>query len=487
MKITFLMPTSLDGTKAADRLYGCNYGIYFLPLIPILYCATLLRDNGFKISIQDFAANKRTVQDFLDFIDKDDSDVYVFYTVFLSEATDIIARSMIREKRTNSKFIFCGTQATWMPSNFLDNNKNDSIVIRGEPEFALLELAVAFRKCDIDYSDIKGISYIREGEIKHNPERPPLNELDRLPIPDRRLLDHSCYFNPKMRKTPHTAILTSRGCFAQCKYCVPNSLSFARELEYKTRHGKKPPPRLHSIKRVIEEFKEIKELGFKSVSIFDDVFVWSEDRTIQICAGIKGLGLEWSCLTRADNISQKIADAMAEAGCSYIDIGVESFNQKILDSVQKNLKVEDIYKAVNILKRAGIHVELNILLGATPEETEETIKETLQRVKEIGADYVLFNIAAPFPGTDFYYEAKNQGWLIGGEYTPVDPSKEAIISYPHLHKEKLDKLLSEAYRKYYFNVKYITKQLFSINSIRDLSRKADAAVKLYKRNILGRY
>lgn len=482
MKITFLMPPALDGTRAADRLYGCNYGIYFLPHIPSLYCATLLADHSFQVSILDFAAQKKTIHDFIRFIENDNSEIYVFYTVFLSESTDLMARKLIREKKRRTKFVYLGTQPTWMPSNFID--KPDSFVIRGEPEFTLLELAETISSGKEGYSGINGLSFIGDGKITHNHEREPLHDLDMLPIPDRTLLDHSCYFNPKMRRTPHTAMLTSRGCFGQCWYCVPNSLSFARELEYKKSHKRKPAPRIHSPERVIEEFRQIKKLGFESVSIFDDLFIWGSERTIKICSGIEGLDMEWSCLTRPDTLTQEVADAMAAAGCIYVDLGVESFNQKILDSVGKGIRVDDIYNAVNVLKKAGMHVELNILMGATPEETESTIRETMDRVREIGADYVLFNIAAPFPGTEFYYGAREKGWLIGGEYRPVDPSKEAIISYPHLSKDKLDDLLSEAYRKYYFNVRYIARQLWHINSLKDLNRKTSAAIKMFKRNIL---
>ena len=92
---------------------------------------------------------------------------------------------------------------------------------------------------------------------------------------------------------------------------------------------------MHSVERVLEEFRLIANLGFKSVSIMDDEFLWNEERDLQIIKGIKQLNLEWSCLARADRITEPIAKAMAESDCVYVDIGVESFNQKILDSIGK--------------------------------------------------------------------------------------------------------------------------------------------------------
>lgn len=485
MKITFLMPPPLDGKKAADRLYGCNYGIYFLPHLPTLYMATILRDEGYEIELRDFAAKKQKKKDFLNFIYSDNSDVYVFFTVFLSERTDIEAKKIIRNIRNDAKYIFCGTQPMWNPGAFIDSDS--SFVVRGEPEFIVLDI-VKKLKANQDIEDVAGVSYMKGGEIKHNKPRAPIKDLDSLPIPDRTLLDHEPYYNPKLSKTPHTAILTSRGCFGKCWYCVPNSLSFARELEYKRYINKKPSPRFHSVERVMEEFREIAELGFKSVSVIDDEFLWSDNRTIAICNGVRDLDLEWFCLARPDMITKKSVAALAEAGCKYIDLGVESFNQEILDSIEKGIRVEDITRAVDIIKKQGVEPKINVLLGATPLETEETIRDTITSVEKLGVEYVLYDIAAPFPGTDFYYAAKENRWFVteDNDYHPIDPLEESIISYPHLPKEKLEELLSYAYRRHYFNLKYLIKHIGNIKSWKDFRNKANAAIDLFNRNVLKR-
>jgi len=486
MKITFLMPPSLDGKRGADRCYGCNYGIYFLPHLPTLYPATVLHINGIEVKIEDFAAKHKTKEEFIKFISRDNSDIYIFFTVFLTEKTDIKARQIIRNVRDDAKFIYCGTQATWNPNAFLDDG--DSFVVRGEPCFGILDVA-KLMKGEKSVRDVKGLSFVKEGEIKHNPLREPIKDIDIIPIPNRSLLDHSPYYNPKLSRTPHTAALTSRGCSYKCWYCVPNSLSFARELEYKRYCGKKPAPRLHSVERAINEFGEIAELGFKSVSIMDDEFIWNDNRTIAICNGIKDLNLEWSCLARPDFVTEKSAKAMAEAGCYYVDLGVESFDQGVLDAIKKDMKVEKISKGIKILKDYGIEPEINVLLGATPVDTEEKIRKTIDEVEKLDVNYVLYSIASPFPGTDFYYATKENGWFTteDKEYKPVDPSEEAIISYPHLTKEKLDALLSYAYKRHYFNPRYFAKQFKQIRSFRDFRNKASTAANLFRRNVIGRF
>lgn len=177
---------------------------------------------------------------------------------------------------------------------------------------------------------------------------------------------------------------------------------------------------------------------------------------------------------------------MAEARCVYVDIDVESFDQRVLDAVKKNLTIEQIFHSIEILKKYQIEPEINILLGATPLESVESIKKTITTVEKLNVDYVLYSIATPFPGTDFYYQAKQNRWFANStnEYTPTDPAQKAIISYPNLTKQQLENLLSYAYRKHYFNLCYIFKQLIKVRSLRDFYNKFITAVKAFKRNIL---
>jgi radical SAM superfamily enzyme YgiQ (UPF0313 family) len=482
MKIAFLIPPVLDGTRDVDRCFGCNYGIYFLPLLGMLYPATICRQRGHAVTIRDFAAQGKSEKAFREFAAADDADLYCFYTVFLSQQTDRLARDILRRAKPSARFLYIGPQPTWDASVFLD--RPDTYVVRGEPDMVVPQLVDALA-ANADPGTVNGVSYRGPLGPVHNPPAPFVEDLDELPIPDRTLLDHRPYSNPKLHGKPHAAILTSRGCYAQCWYCVPNSLSYARELEHKRRHGVKPPVRLHSAARVVAEMRRLAELGFRSVSAIDDQFLWDERRTIEMCAGIEDLKLEWSCLARADRVTEKAAERMAAAGCSYVDLGTESFDQKVLDAVRKNIRAESTERAVRILKRHGIAVELNILFGAAPEETEETIAGTLRELARLDVDYVLFSIANPFPGTDFYAAAKANGWLAFGDYVPVDPARNSIISYPHLPKERLEQLVSQAYRRHYLHPRTLWRELRKVRDLADFRDKLVTGFKFVQRNFVG--
>ncbi|HNX81297.1 MAG TPA: radical SAM protein [Candidatus Omnitrophota bacterium] len=481
MKITILIPPVLDKTAAVDRCFGCNYSIYFLPLLPALYIGTILKSLVESVEIIDFPAQKKNEKDFREFLKKDNSGVYIFYTVFLSQQTDLMARSIIRMLCPNARFIFTGPQASFAPESFLD--QSDTFAVRGEPEFIVKDLVNSI-KAGMQPIEIKGVSFLNEGKIIHNPASPVIANLDDIPLPDRSLLDHRPYYNPKLQGMPQTGMLTSRGCFGQCWFCVPNSLSYARELEYKKMHGVKPPGRVYSAQRVIAEFKDIRDRGFKAVSIIDDQFIWDEKRTLEICRGITGFGIAWSCLCRPEKITDEVACAMKKAGCVYVDMGTESLDQDVLLAIKKDMTPSDTQRAVEILKRNDIEVEINVLLGASDKETEGTIKRTIAQVKKLDADYVLFSIANPFPGTDFYEAAKSRGWLVYGKYVPVDPAKNSIISYPHLSKKKLESLCAYAYLSYYFTPRYIARQLCRVKSFADFFNKASTAIRFFFKNFL---
>ena len=479
MKITFLVPPALDNKLPAERVFGCNYGIYSQANIFMLYPATVLQKADYDVVVKDCVAERMNKDSFIQYIKKDDSAIYVFYTVFLSKNTDLSARELIREHRPQTKFIYLATEPSSHPGDFV---AADTCVIRGESEEIICELVSVLEK-EGDLKNIAGVSFLCQGKVANNPPRQEITELDVIPFPDRDLIDSNCYHNPKLSKTPATTMVTSRGCAYSCYYCVPNSLSFAREIEHRTysRDWSKPPVRLRSSQNVIAEFGYLHQKGYKAVSVLDDQFVWNTKRALDICAGIERYNFEWCCLARADHVNNEdLVAAMAAAGCRYVDIGVESFIPEILEDIKKDMDIKSVYESVQLLKKYGIEQELNILLGSSPLETEETIAYTLEQVKKLDVDYVLFSICTPFPCTEFNAIAKEKGWMIEPEYRAIDPIKESFVSYPNLSKEKLETIIRRAYYGFYFRPGYIWKRMRQIEDAKDLLNKIKAALSILR-------
>lgn len=479
MIITFLIPPPLDGNLPAERIFGCNYGIYSQPNIFILNAVSIAKSLGWDAEFLDCAIDNLNKDQLISRIKENDSDIYVFYTVFLSKETDIMAKKLIQAIKPDAKFIYMSTEPTNDPKPFLDDS---SMVIRGEIEETLKELLKAIKE-NKSPSGIAGVTYMEEGKEIENPPREIIADLDELPFPDRSLISRDKYNNPKLALTPFTTVLSSRGCPHKCYYCVPNSLSFAREIEFKRNHpdGNKPPVRFRSAENVIEEITQLKKDGYRSFSFIDDEFTLNSKRAIDISKGISKLGMEWSCLARADHlINEDLIAAMAEGGCQYVDIGIESFKQEILDYIGKELKVEDVFTAVDLLKKHHIEPELNILIGSCPLETKETIEYTIKQAHKLDVDYVLFSICTPFPNTGFNKIAREKGWMIEDEYRAIDPIKESFISYPHLSKEDLEQIIRKAYIGFYFRPGYIVKRLLKLKSFDDFLNKVKAAVTILR-------
>jgi radical SAM superfamily enzyme YgiQ (UPF0313 family) len=399
------------------------------------------------------------------FLREDRSDVYVMYSVYLSQEIDRATCGLIKEINPEAYVIFIGPAPTYYPEKYLITDK--SFVIRGEPEITLAHLIDSIE----DPAGINGVSYLDKEKAVHNPSSQPEENLDKLPYPARHLLDEENYFNPKFRNEGRfTALLTSRGCPYRCIYCVPNSLSFAREIEYRKTQKKKPPYRARSAENVIGEFRLLGKQGYRQVSIIDDEFAISKERAHRICDGLEGLGIAWGCLSRADSLDEELVRHMAAAGCKYIDIGVESFDQLILDDIKKDLDVATIEKTIVLLKKAGIMAKLNILIGSSSLETKDTIRDTVEHALSLKPDSIMFSICNPFPGTELYSIAKNSGYFVKGDYYPVDVQKESTISLPYVSKSELEKEVRRANRKFFLSPRFILGNVYRLKSPRSFFR-----------------
>lgn len=465
MKITFLVPPPIEG-KIPERVAGCAYLLYYVPNIFLLSAAAVLEKAGYEVRYIETTIKKWQRGHFLAYLKEDLSDVYCFYSVNLSQETDIHALNDIRNLRGNVPVIFFGPAPSDRPAEFVVDN--DSYVVRGEPEYTMVELLKALHSKS-SVNDIKSVSFMDNGEIIHNVNRELIEDLDSLPFPARHLIEErEVYYNPKLGKRPFTAVCTSRGCSYRCIYCVPSSLSFSRELEYKHYLGKKPPVRKRSPENIIEEFKLLKIQGYKAVNIQDDQFVWGEERTVKICEGIKDLDIVWGCSARSDHLTEPIVKVMSEANCKFIDLGVESFSQEILDYVRKDIDVKKNEEAIKLVKKYGISAKINIMFGASPIETMDTIKKNMEEVKRLKVDQVMYNIANPFPGTDFYKIAKDNKLFVYGDYKPVNVAKEANIAYPHLSKKDLEDAVRRANFEFFLTPRFIIKNIRRLGSLDSL-------------------
>ncbi len=466
MKVCFIIPPAKEKKRQPERVYGCTFSVYKQPEIPILYVAALLEQEGHAVALRDFTG-ENSWEEYTRFIHAADHDVYVFHTVLLAASVDLRAADHILH-HTTAKIIFFGPHPTLKPADFLLNDR--CFVARGEAECIIRDLLRAFQAGGAE--DVKGISFLKNRTIIETDTYGVIDDLDVLPFPARRLLpDKQQYFNPKLEERPVTLILTSRGCSFRCYYCVPNAISWARELEWKRFHdGAKPPVKLRSPGNISEEFREIKAAGYKAVSIIDDMFLFGgKQRILDICRNLETVGLAFGGLSRCEFVlDDEIVSALARAGCKYIDLGVESLDQNVLNDIHKDLDVSKVRRAIDLLNKYGIEPKANIMFGASPQETKETIQSTIQTISSYPLNYCMFLIATPFPGTEFDQKARQGGWAIEPEINDLEsnlsPTDKSLVAYPHLGKKDLEYAVRKANRTFYLSPKRVWFQLKKINS-----------------------
>ena len=309
------------------------------------------------------------------------------------------------------------------------------IIVRGEGEITFREVIE-----NKDLENIRGISYKSNGTLFNNPDRPLIKDLDKLPFPPRNLRHKKSYF--QAFQMPIDVIETSRGCPHRCIFC--NIHLFYRET-YRTK----------SPERVIKELKIISNQNQrKNVFIVDDNFTANIKRVEKICDRIieEGIQLDFICQSRIDVIKKnpQIIKKMAKAGFWLFFLGIESFNQKSLNNIQKNIQFRDIFEAIEILHDNDILLIGSLLVGSRLDEEEEDINQMIKIVKKLRIDFPLYSIMTPLPGTQFRKHLIENNCEISQNWSDYNFTT-AVNPLNNLSKEKVEQLLSKAYFYGYFN------------------------------------
>lgn len=278
---------------------------------------------------------------------------------------------------------------------------------------------------DIQHANVLGLAWRRGSEIIINPDRPFIPNLDDLPLPRHDLLPLEKQRMP-MIKGPFTFIVTSRGCPAGCKYCIKH-VSYQNSV------------RVRSAENIVAELEELGRLGIHNIHMYADLFTVNRDHVVDLCRLIiaRGVKIKWTCNSRVDYVDEEMLRLMGQAGCWMISWGIESANEQILKRARKGYKKEQAFRALRWSKAAGIKNWGYFIIGL-PGETEETIRETIDYAKELPLDIALFHIAAPYPGTPFFYEVVENGWFRPGtKWEEVDMDQSTVLDYSNLSAEQL--------------------------------------------------
>jgi anaerobic magnesium-protoporphyrin IX monomethyl ester cyclase len=467
VKVLLLNPPAYRGVRfvregrCGQRLSSFQYNMVPISLIST---AALLRERGHEVALTEAIARDLSIEEVLGEIGEFSPALVLVNTSTVSFRGDADAAAQVKKALPGAFVAAYGTHVTALPEESLKESAFDG-VIRREPEATGAALADALAAGG-PLEEVTGLSFRRDwsspegpGPIISNPDRPFIEDLDSLPFPARDLVDHSQYPAP-LSQRPHTLVSTSRGCPYPCVFCTAR-------LYYGTRL------RLRSPESVGEEIgKIVEEEGLDLFTFWSDTFTLNREHVVAICREIlkRKLIIDWMCNSRVDRVDLDLLRLMAAAGCRVISFGVESGSQAVLDNVKKGITVEQVEQAFAWCRQAGIKSAAHLILGL-PGETRATIRETARLSRRIGADYVQFYGAVPFPGTDFYRQAREKGWLLADSWDDFEINRD-IVSTPDLSVEELRKCRRRAFLSFYFRPSYIAARLAEVRGPSDLGRLA---------------
>ncbi len=452
MRTLLISPKYSEDVSSLSRILKSK-----IPPIGLAYIAAALEKAKHKVKIVDAEAEDMGKDD-LQQVAKDYNPelVGISVTTWTFRKGKEIAR-YIKKALPDVPIVVGGPHLASFPVETMEYKEFDFGVI-GEGEITICELVDRLEN-QIDFSDVEGIAYRKDGGVIVTKPREYIKNLDELSIPAWHLLPINKYKDILTRRNHFASIISSRGCPFNCTYCDPDG-RFGRWF------------RTRSPENIMQEMELLyNEYGIHEICFYDDTFTANKERILELCNKLinRDLDIIWECRTRVDCIDEELIKKMSAAGCYRIRFGIESGNEEILKVLKKRITKKQTTQAFKWTKNEGIETLAYFMLGS-PEENEETLQNTIDFALELKPDYVLFSPTRTIgQGSELFKWAAEKGYT-DADYWKRFVKGENLDPFPYLETELLSKEVvlkytRLAYHKFYFRPSFIFKT-FSKVSIR---------------------
>ena len=437
------------------------------PPLGLAYMASFLESKGIVCKIIDAdllrLSNEEVIAQAKEF------DPYLIcITSNIAYSRETNALSKLIKKELGKFVVIGGPFATSRVKETLEESESDCIA-RGEGEFVLWSII----ENNLNIENLRGVSYLKNGELINKPRESLIKNLDKLPFPAYHLLPRLELYESRSRASPVAPILTSRGCPYQCIYC--NKSVFGSEFR------KRSP---ENIAQEIEFL--VNKYGVKQIDILDDNFTLDLERAEKVLDMIIEMGIKIYITfpngVRADRLTKEIVHKMKLAGVYKAGIGIETGDPEIMKVIKKNLDLDKVAQAIKWFREEKITVFGFFMMGL-PGETPETMQRTIDFAKKANPHIANFAITIPMPDTELFEMIKKQGKFVRdpgsinkGYYT-VD---EGYYELGDLKSKDILRYQRKAYMSFYFRPTKILEFLFLIRSARELKWTIRTAIPLLK-------
>jgi hopanoid biosynthesis associated radical SAM protein HpnJ len=370
-----------------------------------------------------------------------DYELAVLHTSAPSFAHDVRVAEALKAANPSLRIGLVGAHVAVLREQALGASLALDFVTGAEFDFTILEVAEGR-----PLGSVAGLSYRNgDGGVHRTPERPVLEDMDALPfVVDvyRRDLVVEQYFIGYLLH-PYVSLYTGRGCRSRCTFCLwPQTVGGQR---YRTRSVEHV---LAEIARAQRHFPQVKEYFFD-----DDTFTDDRPRAEAIARGLGRMGVTWSCNAKAD-VPPDTLRVMRDNGLRLLLVGYESGSQTILNNVRKGTRIDRAREFTRHARALGIKIHGTFILGL-PGETRETIRQSMDFAREIDPDTIQVSLAAPYPGTELFRQARDRGWLDADALVDARGVQSSVLGYPHLERGEIFEALERFYRAFYFRPRKI--------------------------------
>ncbi len=403
------------------------------PPLGLAYLASALSEAGVEVRILDlvvFPYSRNMLQTLLEDFNPQVAGITAV-TMTLDKAIGVIED--IKRIAPDILTVMGGPHVSFCARETLNAYPQLDVIVLGEGERTIVELVRAANNGRA-WAGVNGIAYRKDTEICFTKKRDLIENMDDLPVPDRRLLPLGRYRALGMP----ISLTTSRGCPYKCIFCVGRKMVGAKV-------------RYRSAGKIVDELEYLNSLNFHQINIADDLFTANKNHCNAVCDEIikRGLQLKWTSFARVDTVSDAVLAKMKAAGCSAVSFGIESANPQILKTIKKGITLKQVEDAVDMCQRAEIIPFASFILGL-PGETPETIKETMEfgnRLKKRGLSFG-FHLLAPFPGTEVREYSKRYGLKILSDDWSQYHANRAIVETPAVDHHTFDEIVVKWEQEY---------------------------------------
>lgn len=423
---------------------------HYLPFpFSLAYSAALLKQSFFGVYVIDAIAQDIAEKELIEKIKGIKPDV-VFYEITTPTFDYDLLLAKTMKEACNPTIVIGGAHASIFASEILSENESVDFILKGEYEHSLLNLIKSLEGKNNNFST--GTVFRDRGVIIDKGFSVTVECLDEIPFPHRDIFpsndkpDPLIYWDGFCQHRPLVQMQSSRGCHYRCYFCLWNQVMY-NDGKY----------RVFSVNRVLDEMQEsVTKYRAKEIYFDDDNFTADKNRVLSICDKIleRNLKVKWSCMGEAINLTDEILRIMAKSGCVGIKFGLESGSKKILDTISKPIDTEKVKDIIKSCKKYRIKTQAAFILGLL-EETADDIKKTLRFADSLDVDTIQVSNAIPFPGTEFYKNAKEKGLLNSISWKEYDGKNTRITYFSHPGEKEVASL-----RKKFF-IMWVFKKILS--------------------------